>query len=78
MDYRVITTAPGTTIETIRCLPHNVLWNHANATNWAHTVGNGLPAGTRIQIDRRQGGAMYQSHRRYTVSDSGITRRTDR
>lgn len=85
MDYRIITTAPGSTRETIRHreelsgVEHGSpsTWDHASATTWAHTRGCNLPEGTRISIDRRRGAAMYRAHRRYVV-EGGVTRRTDR
>lgn len=78
MDYRIITTAPGTTIETIQHTgDHLDGWTHEAATAWAHTEGGRLPEGTLIAIDRRRGAALYQPHRRYVVRD-GIARRTDR
>jgi hypothetical protein len=70
MQYRIITTAPGTTIETI----HGDHWTHETAIDWARREGRKLPEGTRIAIDRRRGRAMYQPHRRYTVQN-GITKR---
>lgn len=85
MDYRIITTAPVTTIETIQhehLWPAQVTaagavawWTHETSTAWAHTEGKHLPAGTRISIERRRGVAYYRTHRRYVVGEDGIVRR---
>ncbi len=77
MDYRIITTPPGSSAETIVHAPPLAPWTHDSATAWAHQEGRHLPDGSRIAIDRRRGSAPYQPHRRYEVNE-GIARRTDR
>lgn len=79
-QYRIITTQPApSTIETIQHNGADMLpWTHDTATTWAHVEGYRLETGTRIAIDRRRGPlAVYQPHRRYLVTDTGV-RRTDR
>lgn len=80
MYYRIITTAPGSTIETNVLEPDGQgAWTHESATRWAHVDGNRLPAGTVVRIWKRpsRGGYLVQ-HRRYLVGADGIVRRTDR
>lgn len=72
-QYRVIVTEPGKRERIVTCPSGE--WTSALASTYAHVDGYSMPAGTRIQVDRRRSPvALYQTHRWYEVEAGGAVR----